>query len=137
MRIRRLLGWSAVSAALVMGCSAEGGEVPVDPSFPEQAGSGFVCPPSDAVGAGGRGGGGAVWPQFSSFPVVADKAPPPISGGTLHASSDGSTLIAADPDRDAVYVIDATTRSLVRRIELQPGDEPGRVTEDKHGNFHV
>jgi hypothetical protein len=81
--------------------------------------------------------GGEISPQFLSPNVTAEKAPPPISGGTMLTSADQSVLIAADPDRDAVYIVDATTRTLRRRIELQPGDEPGRVVQDTSGTVHV
>ncbi len=69
--------------------------------------------------------------------ATLEKAPPPISGGTLLASSDRSQLIAADPDRDAVYLIDVATRALTRKIELNAGDEPGRAVQDKTGRVHV
>jgi hypothetical protein len=69
--------------------------------------------------------------------VTADKAPPPISGGTLLTSADGKTLIAADSDRDAIYLIDPATSTLTRRIELAPSDEPGRIIQDKSGTVHV
>ncbi len=76
-------------------------------------------------------------PVFDAPVVRAEKRTPPISGGTLLASADGTKLIAADPDRDAVYVIDVATRTLQRKIELAPFDEPGRVVEDKAGRVHV
>src|SRR5689334_7198348 len=45
-------------------------------------------------------------------PVVrAPTAPPPISGGTLEVSPDGSWVVAADPDRYLVYVVAAAARS--------------------------
>jgi hypothetical protein len=69
--------------------------------------------------------------------VRAEQPPPAVSGGTLLASADGSKLIAADPDRDAVYVVGLTPRMLLRRIELQPGDEPGRLVQDTSGVVHV
>lgn len=75
--------------------------------------------------------------EFQAPVVVSPVAPPPISGGTLFTTSDGKTLIAADPDRDAIYVIDVAKRELIRRIELSAKDEPGRVVQDRAGRIHV
>ncbi|MDB4981127.1 MAG: putative cytochrome c peroxidase [Myxococcales bacterium] len=61
----------------------------------------------------------------------------PISGGTLRILSDGHTAVAADSDRDNVYVIDLGTGKLANTIALQPGDEPGRIVEDASGRVHV
>jgi mono/diheme cytochrome c family protein len=61
----------------------------------------------------------------------------PISGGTLRVLSDGHTAVAADSDRDQVYVVDLGTGKLANTIALQPGDEPGRVVEDASGRIHV
>lgn len=74
---------------------------------------------------------------FSDPVLQSDQPPPPISGGTLLTSADGSTLIAANSDRDLVYVVDITKRELSRRVELSPGDEPGRLAQDKAGTVHV
>lgn len=54
----------------------------------------------------------------------AERPPPALSGGTLSA---GRTIVAADPDRDVIWLIDPEQKRLKRRIELRPGDEPGRV----------
>ncbi|HEX9621179.1 MAG TPA: cytochrome c peroxidase [Polyangiaceae bacterium] len=53
--------------------------------------------------------------------------PPPVSGGTLAVTADGQRAVAADPDRDRIVVVDLAARSVVGSIELEPGDEPGRV----------
>ena len=63
-------------------------------------------------------------------------APPPISGGTLVVSSDGSHAFAADPDRDALYIVDLMAGSSVT-VALEAGDEPGRLVEDAAGVVHV
>jgi mono/diheme cytochrome c family protein len=76
-------------------------------------------------------------PQFGSSAVSASVAPPAISGGTLHVMADGHTAIAADPDRDSVYIVDLTARSLAATVALNPGDEPGRVVTDAAGRAHV
>lgn len=75
-------------------------------------------------------------PGRLSSVIVADRPPPPISGGTLAITKDGKTAIAADPDRDAVYVVDLTTQAA-RTISLSEGSEPGRVAIDASGNAHV
>lgn len=64
-------------------------------------------------------------------------APPAISGGTLLVLSDGKTVVASDPDRDAIYVVDLPSRTLTQTIALQPGDEPGRLVEDGAGRVHI
>jgi mono/diheme cytochrome c family protein len=61
----------------------------------------------------------------------------PISGGTLHILQDGSAAIAADPERDMVSVIDLASFSLRHTVALQPGDQPGRITEDAERRVHV
>ena len=69
--------------------------------------------------------------------MTCGKPPPPISGGTLLVTRDGSRAIAADPDRDLVYVIDLASRARRFTVALQPGDEPGRPAEDGAGRIHV
>jgi cytochrome c553 len=61
----------------------------------------------------------------------------PISGGTLAVLSDGHTAVAADSDRDQVYVVDLLKSRLAFTIALREGDEPGRVVEDDAGRVHV
>ncbi|MBL8678201.1 MAG: c-type cytochrome [Myxococcales bacterium] len=68
--------------------------------------------------------------------IVADRPPPPISGGTLAITSDARTAIAADPDRDSVWIVDIAAGTQ-RRVQLQVGDEPGRVAIDGAGRAHV
>jgi hypothetical protein len=63
--------------------------------------------------------------------------PPPITGGTLRALHDGRTAVAADPDRDSIFVADYASGRVVATVKLQPGDEPGRVIEDGDGRVHV
>jgi hypothetical protein len=82
---------------------------------------GFLSPVTPQVGATHR----------------AAEPPPALSGGTLRVLKDGTTAIAADPDRDRVYVVDLTKRAVVSTIELQKGDEPGRVVSDAAGRVHV
>lgn len=68
--------------------------------------------------------------------ITADRPPPPISGGTLAVRTDGSLVVAADPDRDVVYLIDPALRN-VRKVQLAKGSEPGRVVLDATGGAHV
>jgi hypothetical protein len=62
--------------------------------------------------------------------------PPAMSGGTLLVTKGGAFAVAADPDRDAVYVVDLASNTS-RTISLQAGDEPGRLAEDGAGHVHV
>jgi hypothetical protein len=82
------------------------------------------CPPQAPV------------PAFGT-PVTCGAPPPPISGGTLIVSRDGTLAVAADPDRDAVYVVDLASETRRFTVALQPGDEPGRLAEDGAGRIHV
>ena len=69
--------------------------------------------------------------------MKATVPPPAISGGTLRILPDGHTAVAADPDRDQVYVVDLTKRVVTATFKLSPGDEPGRVVIDGVGRAHV
>jgi cytochrome c len=82
-------------------------------------------------------------PTFGATQTLAD-APPPISGGTLVISPDGTQAYAADPDRDRVYLVYlgtlgtlATVDHHVRTIQLQSHDEPGRLVLDDQNRLHV
>lgn len=66
--------------------------------------------------------------------VTAAKPPPPISGGTLAISN--QKAVAADPDRDRVWIVDLSDKS-VAQVVLQENDEPGRVAIDGAGRAHV
>src|SRR4051794_8580526 len=50
-------------------------------------------------------GGAPVRPELGPL-VRSAVAPPPISGGTLAVARDDSVAVAADPDRDRVWVVD-------------------------------
>ena len=67
---------------------------------------------------------------------TAADPPPPISGGSLAVSADGKRVVAADPDRDAVYIVSMDTQR-VDKLELAAGSEPGRVALDGAGAVHV
>lgn len=77
-------------------------------------------------------GGGALFQGVAKRPTTKVA---PIAGGTLAVTKDGRA-IAADPDRDAVHVVDLA-RHKVTTIALQEGDEPGRVIEGPEGTAFV
>ncbi len=99
-------------------------EVDAEVSFPFSIDAGPVCGPEAPI------------PTFGA-PVTCSVPPPPISGGTLLITRDGSQAVAADSDRDAVYVVDLASRTLKYTIALNAGDEPGRLAEDGSGRIHV
>jgi hypothetical protein len=119
--------------------SFDGGVTAADAGFTSTgaAGGGSTCVNGMAV-APPRPLGLAGGPQ-PTIPIEVTKAAtpvPPISGGTLLVTADGKTAVAADPDRDQVYLVDLASNT-VRATVLQPGDEPGRVLEDGAGRLHV
>ena len=116
---RRLHGGGACALALsaLVGCGGPGGT--------------FLSPP-------GPDGAAPVPGPTTSFPKVSDAAvPPPISGGTLLILQDDQTAAAADPDRDAVWLVDLGKRTVRARVRLDAGAEPGRLIEDQDGMLHV
>ncbi len=79
-----------------------------------------------------------VFVPLDDRPVQTAAEPPrPISGGTLTITSDGRWAVAADPDRDVVWLADVEGRRLVHTVTLLAGDEPGRVIEGSAGRAHV
>jgi hypothetical protein len=70
-------------------------------------------------------------PKNSSLPAK------PIIGGTLIVLPDARTAVAADPDRERIFVADYRQRKVLAEIALQPGDEPGRLAADRDGQVHV
>jgi hypothetical protein len=92
------------------------------------------CPmPTDAP-AGPRQ---VVPPPALGGTVEAARPVPALSGGTLTLLRDGHTAVAADPDRDRVFIADVRERTVLADIPLDPGDEPGRSVEDEAGAVHV
>ena len=67
----------------------------------------------------------------------ASRMPPPISGGTLLVTRSGALAVASDPERDAIVVADLAAGSVLGKLALTPGDEPGRLVEDAAGRVHV
>ncbi|MDC0679965.1 cytochrome-c peroxidase [Sorangium atrum] len=68
--------------------------------------------------------------------TVTEVPPPAISGGTLIVASDGHTAVAADADRDRVWIVDLQSGEPAE-VPLERGDEPGRLVEDASGRVHV
>jgi hypothetical protein len=118
----------AVGVALANGCSESMFEP--TPSGPSNSGDdgGLIDP--------GIVGSSSVHPVFGPT-LTASVPPPPISGGTLLVTHGGHTVVAADPDRDAVYVVNVSSHSVAFTIALQKGDQPGRLVEDRAGRVHV
>lgn len=74
-------------------------------------------------------------PEIDNPIKVSAKPPAAISGGTLTITSK-DIAVAADPDRDLVWLVDLNTNA-VSQVTLNEGDEPGRVVEDGNGRIHV
>ena len=60
----------------------------------------------------------------------------PVSGGTLLVDRDGTTAVAADADRDRVFLVNLET-NRVTEVLLPAGDEPGRSVQDSGRRVHV
>ncbi|HWP05118.1 MAG TPA: cytochrome-c peroxidase, partial [Polyangiaceae bacterium] len=73
-------------------------------------------------------------PLFQDTVKSADAAP--ISGGTLLVTADGTTAVAADADRNSVFLVDLAARS-VRTVATTPGEQLGRVVEGPTGTVFV
>ena len=91
---------------------------------------------SSLVVAGGAASASACTSSDPTLPpeqnpvVVTANAPPPISGGTLLVTN--GIAVAADSDRDLVWLVDLTTKA-VTSVTLKAGDEPGRLAVDGAG----
>lgn len=68
--------------------------------------------------------------------VKAERSPTPVSGGTLLVTADRLRAVAADSERDQVYIVDLKTHGYTT-VALKQDDEPGRLTEDAKGLIHV
>lgn len=67
----------------------------------------------------------------------AEKAPPPVIGGTLLVTRSGRFAVASDVEQDTIAVVDIQSGSVHGILKLEPGDEPGRLVEDASGIVHV
>lgn len=107
------MGAAGVMLAALVGCGTHGGgELPGAPGLPAA-------------------------PDPTPLPLPASATPPAISGGTLLIMQDDATAVAADPDRDAIWLIDLNNQSVRARVRLAAGAEPGRVIADRDGMVHV
>jgi mono/diheme cytochrome c family protein len=75
-------------------------------------------------------------PEYGQLVEQADP-PPPISGGTLAVDRKQGVAVAADSDRDRVYVVDLPSRTVRHVVPLAHKSEPGRVALDGSGRAHV
>jgi hypothetical protein len=98
--------------------------------------------PTTGIGGGGPldasfelDGGDLPHPSYGQT-VTQAVPPPPLSGGTLVVSADGTKAWASDPDRDVLHVIDLATGTSAD-VALAPGAEPGRLVVDDAGRVHV
>ncbi|MDB4930270.1 MAG: hypothetical protein JWM10_2754 [Myxococcaceae bacterium] len=116
-----------MSALLLCACGLDRAG---DPPGDAPPGTGRSAEP--APGIGGRTLGALLRPVRTP-----DAPPPPISGGTLLIARDGRTAVAADPDRDVVWVADVVAPAVLGRVDLLRRDEPGRSVEDGARRVHV
>ena len=74
-------------------------------------------------------------PNFGTTVVTRETAPLAISGGTLLVTSDHRLAVAADPERDQLFIADlVNTASPVRTVQLRSHDEPGRMADGARQN---
>ena len=129
-RARSLL--SGLLALLFLGCTIDEGK----PDIVRPPGPIYQIPPVQTPPA--RPGQRVPPSQQPQVPVAAPAVvPPPVSGGTLQILRDGTTAVAADPDRDRVWVADVARGALLNEIAFDPGDEPGRIVEGAAGRVYV
>ena len=121
-----LLGTLALAAC---GQSDRGGYVTGGAEPPK------TVPPADPD-AGTGGGAWGTRPVLFGGKVDRAEHAAPVVGGTLLVTRDGQTIVAADPDRDAVFVVGAQSHAL-STVTLERSDEPGRVAEGPRGTVYV
>jgi hypothetical protein len=76
-------------------------------------------------------------PTDTRAAAISEVPPPPVSGGTLLTTRDGTRALVSDADRDRVVVVNLDTLSVAAILTLAPGDEPGRLIEAPNGRVHV
>src|SRR5439155_21182128 len=87
-------------------------------------------------GPGVTGPGSTVSGPLFDGKVLRAKKTYPISDGTLLITRDGSTAVAADPDRARVFLADLSSHA-VRSVATLDDDEVGRVVEGEPGRVYV
>src|SRR5580700_11348806 len=114
-RVRLTLLGSTAAAALASVIVGSGACAVGDASGGFQPGAFLPGGPppggSKGGGLGGSKGSGSSSGPVSRHPdfgktVTLTHAPPPITGGTLLLTKSGAIAVAADPDRDQLYVVD-------------------------------
>ncbi len=128
-----LFGGLGLTLSACMGNTALPTDAPRPPSVSEPDRPDGTHGPGKFPGAGTPGPG----TPFAAAPVSAKVPPPPISGGTLLSLKNGHTVVASDPDRDAIFVVDVNAKKSLATVKLNAGDEPGRAVEDGRGDVHV
>lgn len=135
MRACARLGRSALlGAALTLaGCGSQGRD-----HYAGSSGPAPEAPLPPLTGAAGASAGGAPTAPAVLFDGewVQAEHTAPVVGGTLLVTRDGRTIVAADPDRDAVFLVDVATHAL-GTVSLEKLDEPGRVAEGPAGTVYV
>jgi mono/diheme cytochrome c family protein len=76
-------------------------------------------------------------PRVQGEVVSRQNGPPPISGGTLTALSDGARVVISDPDLDRVQVVSVAEGRVLATLSQRAGAEPGRSVEDAQHRVHV
>jgi hypothetical protein len=95
-----------------------------------------IVEPAPPVGGGGTFGRAGA-PSGPEFTAPAQRAPAlPVAGGTLLVTRDGTTAVAADPDRNSIFLVDLSN-DMVRTVAATPGDALGRVVEGPAGTVFV
>ncbi len=74
-------------------------------------------------------------PVLGETSVPAVRAPT-IFGGTLLALADGTHVVAADPDRDQLYVVDLAAKKVTATVPTGAGSLPFRGIESAPGVVH-
>jgi hypothetical protein len=115
--------WRLALCALAVGCNSLDG-----------SGTGID---SDCLDCGGTTRVKRTIPTDTRAAAISEVPPPPVSGGTLLTTRDGTRAVVADPDRDRVVVVNLETLSVAATLTLAPRDEPGRLVEAPNGRVHV
>lgn len=76
-------------------------------------------------------------PRVQGEVVSRQNGPPPVSGGTLTALSDGQRVVLSDPDLDRVQVVSVAEGRVLATLSQRAGAEPGRSVEDAQHRVHV
>jgi hypothetical protein len=119
-----------LSLGLFAGCAPPPGEPTLPPELPPMA-----APPRPSMDP--LPDQRIILPRASPRPRRPPDVLPPILGGTLLISRDDRLAVAADPDRDRIWIVDLVQGRPRQEVVLSPGDEPWRVAEDGAGRFHV